>query len=250
VTSSLANYLTSASAASTYATQSSLSSYVTSSSLTSTLSGYVTTTAASAYALATSLSSYLTTAAASTTYVSQDALDGVFSTPSGTVDIIPRVVVNSSLATTSGAIRLTYFTPYRSMTVSQATIYVTAAGSGYTLARMGLYTVDGSGNHTLVARTASDTTIGTTSNSLSTRSFATAGSYPASYSLVSGQRYALAAVFVSGSQPTLTACLPNLSSGTPTLAAGVTAQTDLPASIPSTHPNLFTGSVMIWGRFS
>jgi hypothetical protein len=81
LTSSLSSYLTTATAASTYATISSLSSYVTNSSLTSSLSSYLTTaTAASTYATISSLSSYLTTATAASTYVSNTYLTTNYNT--------------------------------------------------------------------------------------------------------------------------------------------------------------------------
>ena len=74
--------------------------------------------------------------------------------------------------------------------------------AGATLIRMGLYTFDGT-TATLVARTASDTTLFNTQYAIYTRSFDTTGGYPATYNLVAGQRYGFSVIIVGTTMPTV-----------------------------------------------
>ena len=108
------------------------------------------------------------------------------------LDVIDRDRVNTFAAAVSNAEYFTFFTPAQTMTVTQMSMASSGAASGITLVRFGLYTADGSGNCTLVARTAIDTTIFATGSTVFTRSFSTAGGggYPADYTLIAGQRYA------------------------------------------------------------
>jgi len=143
------------------------------------------------------------------------------------------------------------------LTVSNLT-FVTAgtATASLTLARFGLYTVSETISSattatspvcTLVARTASDTTIGNTTNTIYTRAFATAGGYPSSYALVGGTRYAAAILMVGTTVGAWQAS--TISTGTPMrlppMVGGVmSSQTDL---VSITVNN---GSFLPWGRIS
>lgn len=78
------------------------------------------------------------------------------------------------------------------------------AASGLSLARMGLYTVDSSTNvATLVARTASDTTLWASTFTTYARALATAGGYPASYAVTRGSWYAFGVIAVGTTMPGL-----------------------------------------------
>ena len=102
------------------------------------------------------------------------------------VDVYPRVG-NSSAALTNGTVYLSFFTPLWNVTISSLTVVsANTAASGTTLARIGLYTFDGT-TVTLVARTASDLTLLGTTNTLYNRSLDVIGGYPANYTLVAGQ---------------------------------------------------------------
>ena len=120
------------------------------------------------------------------------------------VDSMPRATATGTLTANSGLVVWSFFTPTVSMTVSQITMSSTGGAVlvGGTLARMGLYTypTDG-GTATLVARTASDTTLFTATNTAYTRSFATAGGYPAEYTLQAGTRYGAAYICVGSTPP-------------------------------------------------
>ena len=108
------------------------------------------------------------------------------------IDVVDRSVINSAIPPVSNAAYWTFFTPVYTVTITQIAYACTTAAAGVTLCRYGLYTADASGNATLVARTASDTTIFNASNTVFTRTLDTTGGYPASYTLNAGTRYAVA----------------------------------------------------------
>jgi hypothetical protein len=82
------------------------------------------------------------------------------------------------------------------MTVSNLS-FVTSGNSatGTTLARMGIYTRSGT-TFTLVARTASDTTLFNTTSTRFTRALDTTGGYPATYDFVAGNEYWVSLIYV------------------------------------------------------
>lgn len=149
-------------------------------------------------------------------------------------ETVPRLIANStSVVTSTGALRFTFFTAASSFTATQVQMQSggTPAAATPTLARIGLYSVATNGDLTLVASTANDTTLFAAANTLYTRSLSS------SYQLVAGQRYAIAVLIVTATTaPTV------LGSGigtaasalSPRLSASIGSQTDLPASVLST----------------
>ncbi len=116
----------------------------------------------------------------------------------GNSSIVPvynrRHIMSSDQTTSSGSCYFTYFVSPVNRTISNLGYpsATTTASSGLTICRFGLYTVDqATGDVTLVARTASDTTVFNTLNTEYTRALDATGGYPASYSLVAGTEYAL-----------------------------------------------------------
>jgi len=166
------------------------------------------------------------------------------------VDTGPRV--NSQNATfATGNCYFTFFTPLTGMTVSQVMVATAGtAATSVTYAAMGLYTFDGT-TATLVARTASDTSLFTSTFTNYTRSFSTVGGFPADYVLTAGQRYALGVlVTTTGTEPTIyinNGFIPNnLSVLDPRVTGLVSGQTALPLTA-----NSFTASTAApWGRLS
>jgi hypothetical protein len=150
--------------------------------------------------------------------------------PASGLDVYPRgEAATGSSGGTSGQIFWIFFTPTVSFTVSSITFCSgTIAGSGLTLARMGLYTYDET-TVTLVARTASDTTLFAATNTAYTRSLATAGGYPATYTLTAGTRYGAAVIAVGTTAPNFAGRTVTTSVGgqTPRMAASLSSQTDL-----------------------
>lgn len=132
--------------------------------------------------------------------VSLSALRDLRNQPTNGIDVIDRLMVgNISTATlavtpgSAGTVRFTHFTPTRTITVSNITsschpiagVYTSATG---VVAKMGLYTVASNGSVTLVASTANDTTLWTSTGIQADRALNTP------YTLQAGQRYAAAAV--------------------------------------------------------
>lgn len=151
----------------------------------------------------------------------------------------------------SGTAIFHFFTPLTTITVSQITMGChSAAASGLTLARMGLYTFDES-VATLVARTASDTTLFTATRTLYTRSLDTAGGYPATYTLQAGVRYGVAVIAVGTTGPSLSGIgsLAEITGLAPRVAASRASQTDLPASVSNAAFGL-GATLYPWARLS
>ncbi len=170
------------------------------------------------------------------------------SMPTTAVETFPRMAI-SFLVITSGNVLYSFFTPLTTMTVSQVTMLSGAtAASGLTLARMGLVTYDDvTGTATLVARTASDTTLFTATRTTYTRSFDTSGGFPATYTIQAGTRYGVALLCVGTTMPTIqgNAGLAEMSALTPRLTAIRTAQSDL-----STVTVSSAQSQILYARFS
>ena len=170
---------------------------------------------------------------------------------SSVVDTIPRgftVFATAGATLALGTIAFYFFTPLKTTTVSQMTMISGAtASSGLTLARMGLYTFDGT-TATLVAQTANDTTLFNATGTVYTRIFNTTGGYPATYTLVAGQRYAAAVLQTGTTAATLLGYAPNatLMNQLPRVTAAMTSQTDLVAT-SSTFNSL---ALNLWTRFS
>ena len=169
------------------------------------------------------------------------------------VDTMPRWAASASIAPTSGNIQLMHFTPLWDLTVSSIAMQThNTAASGLTAARMGLYTIDGSGYYTLVARTASDTSLFGSTATLYTRSFDTAGGYPSSYALVAGTRYAVGVICVGTTMPTLLCSqasntIPILNTVTPVMCTARAGQTDL---ITPINTLIGTSSRNYWARLA
>ena len=168
---------------------------------------------------------------------------------SSVIDVVPRSG-NQSATLTSGSVYFTFFSPMWGATVNSISVAsALTLTTGASLIRFGLYTFDeGTGVATLVARTASSTTVFASASTLATLIFNTTGGYPATYALVPGTRYALGVIVVAvtpgtvytaySSQP---AVLSNLA---PRTMGVVAAQTDLPATATVTT----SSSIGAWGR--
>jgi hypothetical protein len=152
-----------------------------------------------------------------------------------------------SLSPTSGSVFLTFFTPLVSITISQILMSSgVVASSGLTLARMGLYTVTESAA-TLVARTASDTTLFGSISTSYARSLATAGGFPSTYNLVAGTRYAVGVIQVGTTPAQLVGKFSQVgvTTLTPRVTAVAFAQSDL-ANISSYSAN----AAIVYARLS
>jgi hypothetical protein len=142
-------------------------------------------------------------------------------------------VSSFTVATSNQAFRLSYFTPSRSFTSSQAVMYSgsTAAGATPTLVRWGLYSIEPvTGDGALIASTASDTTLFAAANTQYVRSWVTP------VDLAEGSRYAFACLVVTGATPPTTIGTALAVSGAtpwdraPRVTGAMTGQANLPAS--------------------
>jgi hypothetical protein len=165
------------------------------------------------------------------------------------VDVYPRIG-NSSAALTNGTTYLSFFTPLSNITISSLTVVSANTGaSGTTLARLGLYTFDGT-TATLVARTASDVTLFGTTNTLYNRSFDIVGGYPANYTLQAGQRYALGIIWVGSTSPTVYTAYNSVPGIISSLSPRISGTVPLQSDLPLTSNSLSATTVAPWGRLS
>lgn len=159
------------------------------------------------------------------------------------VQTLPRTLVKTDIAAlTQGRVFLAYFIADQDVTINNLTTItgVTAAAATPTLCKMGIYSVDGSGNLTLLAATASDTTLWATASTAYTKAL-TAGA-----ALTVGSRYAMGWICVTGvAMPSMMgSALPTgVSQIAPILAAVSTGQTDMPASITAASLTLGTANM-------
>lgn len=148
--------------------------------------------------------------------------------------------------TSTGHLRLTYWTSRKTETSTQARLYsVTAAGATPTLCRWGVYQIAANGDGTLVASIPNDTALFATANTAYTRSWS------APWAKVAGVRYAFGLLIVTGAAtPTfLGATLGASSTGgaeallAPKIASRLDGQSDLPASFADASLNVSSSRV-------
>lgn len=141
-------------------------------------------------------------------------------------------VSSSAILSTTGELRLVYFTARKTEPVTQVRTISggTAAGATPTVCRVGIYTEDASGNLTLAGSIANDTTLWATQNTAYTSTLS------AGFTKTAGQRYAVGLLVVTGATaPTYqgmgASLLAGESSQAPRISARFTGQTDLPGSV-------------------
>jgi hypothetical protein len=165
------------------------------------------------------------------------------------VDVSPRY--GSTVGTpTSGTVYFTMFSPLWTKEISSISVSsATVATTGASLVRFGLYSISGN-TATLLAQTASDPTVFSSTSTLYTRTLSVSGGYPATYTLVAGTRYAIGVLVIAatpGSIYTAYSSPPStLSSLSPRITGSVALQTDLPITVASFN----SSTLAAWGRFS
>jgi hypothetical protein len=181
--------------------------------------------------------------------VTNAAILARLSMPTTAIETFPRMTISQGLALSSGNVLYSFFTPLTTATVSQVTMLSGGtAAAGLTLARMGLVIYDEvTGTATLVAQTTSDTSLFAATRTAYTRSFSTAGGFPATFTLNAGTRYGVALLCVGTTMPTVqgNAGLAEMSALTPRLSAVRTSQTDL-STVTATNAQ----SQVLYARFS
>lgn len=150
----------------------------------------------------------------------------------------------------SGSLILMYFKAPKTFTSSSWKMANgTAAGATPTLIRGGLYTVDLSGNLTLVASSANDTTLLNGTNVAYTKSFSTP------YGLTQGLQYAFGFLFISAAtaptilMPALANAVTHFAYDTaPRVSGVVSSQSDLPSSVSA--GSVSSLNVIMWAELS
>lgn len=149
------------------------------------------------------------------------------------VEPFPAWAFSGNAALTSGTVYFQFWTA--DITPALARMLYDSRGvasSGLTLARLGIYSVSGN-TLTLVARTASDTTIGNTVNAESSVVFDTTGGFPSTLTPTRGTLYALAVILVGTTPGNAPVCgqgaTATMASRGP-LCRTLAGQSDLPTS--------------------
>ena len=179
---------------------------------------------------------------------------------SNAIDWLPRGHGSiGTVAGTLGQLNLNFFTAPTNITVTTLTfVSGSAASSSLTLCKFALFTVSETITNgstvttpsiTMVAQTASDTTIGNVTGTIYSRAFSTAGGYPASYNLVAGTRYAAGFLAVGGTSAQWQVVI--VTTGAfmrlpPMPAGAVLSLSDMPTSAT----NVIYGNYMMYGRIS
>jgi hypothetical protein len=174
------------------------------------------------------------------------------------VENFPVGLCTTATSHSSGNMLINFFTPLVSKTVTQMTMYTfDVACSGLTFFRMGLYTftpydfINGYGTLSLVARIDNDTSMFASTYTGYTRSFSTAGGYPASYNLVAGQRYGIGSCMTATTYARLVSRAFGGAFGVgalhPRVAGQVVSTTDLPTAGTNT---VAITSICMYARLS
>lgn len=143
---------------------------------------------------------------------------------------IPRyhMQVSGGLNLSSGVVRLAYKLADVTVTLNNLTARSgSTSPSAITLCRMGIYSVDGSGNLTLVGSTVNDTTLFSVINTLYTKALS------APVSLTAGTVYAFAILQVATTTATASGLIVDGAEAAvaPRLTAQLGSQSDLPSTI-------------------
>jgi hypothetical protein len=159
---------------------------------------------------------------------------------------LPRDLALSSIAMSTGVLRLRYFTARKTEDENNIRMRTgtTAAGATPTLCRMGIYSVAANGDLTLMGACANDTALFATASTSYTRALTS------TVTLVKGTRYAFGAIVVTSfTAPTVLSSNATLDSVevavAPRLTATLTAQTDL--TTPITAGTLANTAASIYG---
>lgn len=148
------------------------------------------------------------------------------SQPTAMYCTLPRGQQNE-VTVNSGELNLTYFQAPSGLAVSNvATSSMGTAAASVTLAKVGIFEVDGSGNLTLIGSTPN------TTNLYANTYLVYETAFTASVSLTQGHTYAVGTIIVAGTPPTMVGSYTTSDANlAPRLCGLLTGQTDLPSSI-------------------
>lgn len=141
--------------------------------------------------------------------------------------VSPRGIMTTTTTMSSGNMNMTGFIAPKTMTCGNLSVYVSAGGSSMTLYKLALFSLDASGNGTLLAATADQHTSVATGK--------TTFALTAPQAVTAGAPYAVAILGVGGTRPTFVASVSLAAAAMstvsqPWLYALLSAQADIPAS--------------------
>ena len=156
------------------------------------------------------------------------AIDNFNFGTTSSVGILPLWACSAVAGNLSGVATYLRIVPTRDITVSNISMYSSSTASAtVTLIRFGIYTRSGN-TMTLVARTASDATIFTSTYTKYTRALDTTGGYPATYAMTAGSEYWIGYIIVATTIGTQLGSA--MSTAQQTWVRTTSAQSDLPTS--------------------
>ena len=145
----------------------------------------------------------------------------------GRAETLPRYAAGASITLASGTLLLGYVTAPVNLSATSIVVgSASAASATVTLGRVGVWSVDGSGNLTLLQGSVNDTALLGSVSTLYTKTIAAAA-------LTRGSRYAVGVLIVGSTAGSVRGAsgISGITSLAPVMAAAVTGQTDLPASV-------------------
>lgn len=157
----------------------------------------------------------------------------------GNIETFSRSQAGGDITQVDGVLWVTFFgAPVTATVTSLGVSSGATAGTGRTLARLGLFTVDATTNAlTLVARTANSAALGNATFQSASAGLNTTGGYPASYTLTAGTRYALGFLQVGGTLCSVRVASQVCADIPPIMSCKIASQTDILASYTSTAVN-------------
>ena len=166
------------------------------------------------------------------------------------IDTVARNIVGTAYqGTANNTIYWTFFTPQVTLTVGNISMCTgSIASTSLTAVIMALYTFDET-TYTMVARTASDTTLFNATATVYTKPFDTATGYPATYTIQKGMRYGVGVWMQGSAFPTLAGA--GINPQVHALSPRACGLRGSQSSIPTTG-TVFGGNVLsqIWSRLT
>ena len=161
---------------------------------------------------------------------------------------IPYWSINGSTEIQNDLVYLYYFTPISNFTLNSFSLACLTESVDATHIRIGLYSVSSlDSSLSLLARTDSDTSLFSASNTKYTKTLGTSGGYPSTYSLIAGNRYAVGIIFLSQSQNVELISTANIYQDillpTNKNIASVSGELDLPITISNASAQVISGGI-------
>lgn len=165
----------------------------------------------------------------------------------GNCETMPRFNL-SDIPGVSGRLSAMYVVAPATVTITKlAVVSSSVAAVTQTVARLALFTIAANGNLTKVAQTANTVTLGSAQYTEYQQALSTAGGFPASYTLIEGQRYAFGWLSVAATSPSLHGANTDFAYLEPFLCRTITGQSDIASSYTDVSLSSFWQPLFIAG---